>query len=254
MSSNGTIYNIQHFSVHDGPGIRTTVFFTGCPLTCWWCHNPESRSAEIEHMNGSTIGKTYTVQELFDILKKDIIFYDQSGGGVTFSGGEPVSQVDFLSEILKLCHANGIHTAIDTSGFADQGSFAKILPDTDLFLYDLKLMDPDLHKKYTSVSNICILKNLDFLLRNKARVIIRIPLVPEITNTEINIGLVQEFLGKYHPLPEINLLPYHRTAVGKYEKLNIKSKMTGSRELTKHEIENTLQLFRSSGHQVKLGG
>ena len=137
MALKGTVYNIQQFSVHDGPGIRTTVFLKGCPLTCWWCHNPESRSPEIVHANGKTIGMRYTPDELVEILIKDEVFFDQSKGGVTFSGGEPLEQPEFLFEVLKQCKANGIHTAVDTSGYAEREVFERIMPHTDLFLFDL---------------------------------------------------------------------------------------------------------------------
>ena len=205
-------------------------------------------------MNGNNLGKKYSVSELFDILQRDIVFYDESGGGVTFSGGEPLSQADYLLEILKLCHTNGIQTAVDTSGYADKEAFDKILPFTDIFLYDLKLMDPDQHKKYTSVSNKKILENLTFLLNNQGNVIIRIPMIPDITSSKNNLMLIKEFLNGFNLRPEVNLLSYHRTATGKYEKLKIKNEMEGHRDLTKQEIEENIQFFVSSGYQVKLGG
>ncbi len=149
MSTTGIIFNIQQFSVNDGPGIRTTVFFKGCPLGCWWCHNPESKSFDIEKINGKTLGQEYTVDELFKEIEKDRIFYEESNGGVTFSGGEPFSQPKFLKEILVRCKKNGISTAIDTSGYIDTNILKQFVKITDLFLYDLKLIDPVLHLKYT---------------------------------------------------------------------------------------------------------
>lgn len=253
MTIKGTVYNIQQFSVHDGPGIRTTVFFKGCPLTCWWCHNPESRSPEIVQMNGKTIGERYTPEELLEIILKDVVFYDQSGGGVTFSGGEPMEQVEFLAETLRLCRQHGIHTAVDTSGSAERKAFDRIIKHTDLFLYDLKLMDPGLQYKYTSADNSRIRENLEYLLGEGKRVIIRVPLIPGITNTSENIENMIRYLQTFNPVPEINLLPYHRTAEGKYEKLNMVNRMKGSRELTPDEIGQSLLLFESAGYPVKLG-
>lgn len=254
MSFTGTIYNIQHFSIHDGPGIRTTVFFKGCPLACWWCHNPESRSYEIQPMNGKLVGKTYSTDELLQDLLKDQVFYDESGGGVTFSGGEPMAQIDFLVEMLTLLKAKGIQTAVDTSGYTQAGAFKRVLPLTDLFLYDLKLIDEELHIKYTDESNKIILRNLIFLLQQGARVIVRIPLVPGISITPSNVSKTLDFLKNLDPSPEINLLPYHRIASGKYTALNLENKMQDVKEIDDKEIQNTLQLFLSAGLQATIGG
>lgn len=254
MSLKGTIVNIQQFSVNDGPGIRTTVFFKGCPLSCWWCHNPESISKEIITVNGKTFGREYTVEELYDILQRDMIFFDESGGGVTFSGGEPLSQVKFLKEIMIRCNNNGIHTAVDTSGFANQESLKKIIPYTDIFLYDLKIMDPDIHQKYTSVSNSLILKNLEYLVKNEAKIIIRIPLIPDITFESTNLEKMIRFLKNLDFNPEINLLPFHRIAEGKYKRLNITNRLKGKKELSDEEIFNIAKRFQSNDFKVKVGG
>lgn len=253
MSTIGTIYNIQHFSIHDGPGIRTTVFLKGCPMTCWWCHNPESRDPRIEQANGKVIGEIYSPQELFNIIKKDLIFYDQSGGGVTFSGGEPLEQATFLEEGLKLCKAGGIHTAIDTAGIVNKANLKRVIPYTDLFLFDLKLMESNEHIKYTDVPNQRILENLRFLSENNCNIIIRIPLIPDITATSSNLDQIIEFLNRLSPLPKINLLPYHRIAEGKYNRLGMENKMKGHRELSSQETEESLQRFRQSGYHVTLG-
>ena len=253
MSLKGTIYNIQRFSIHDGPGIRTTVFMKGCPLTCWWCHNPESRSPEITRMNGKTIGKRYDTEELMGILLKDTVFYDESGGGVTFSGGEPLEQSDFLTEMLRQCQDAGIHTAIDTCGSAGREVMEKVMRFTDLFLYDLKLMDGGQHIKYTSKDNGQILENLKFLLHANHRVWVRVPLIPGITNTADNLLRMRDFLAQFSPLPEVYLLPYHRTAEGKYEKLNMPNRMAGIHELSPEEIEASIRLFEASGYPVTLG-
>jgi pyruvate formate lyase activating enzyme len=254
MGLTGTLYNIQKFALHDGPGIRTTAFFKGCPLSCWWCHNPESRSPEIQPMNGRTIGKKYTVDELLEILLLDEVFYEQSGGGVTFSGGEPLNQPDFLCAVLEKSKEHGIHTAVDTSGCAPREVFERILPYTDLFLYDLKLMDASEHFKFTSVSNKGILENLKFLLHTGAGTIVRIPLIPTITDTEKNLKKILEFLKPFSPAPEIHLLPFHRTGNGKYEKLGMTNRLEDLEELSDAEIRNRQKLFESAGYKVSLGG
>lgn len=204
-------------------------------------------------MNGKTIGKRYTPGELVDILLKDEVFYDQSKGGVTFSGGEPLEQPDFLYEVLKQCRANGIHAAVDTSGYAERQTFERIKPVTDLFLYDLKLMDPELHFHYTSVDNKKIIDNLAFLLGSGCKVIVRIPLIPDITSKPENLEKILTVLSASAEPPEINLLPYHRTAEGKYERLGMINRMKGVRTLSEKEIRRSLEIFESSGYPAKLG-
>lgn len=254
MAAKGFIFNIQRFSVHDGPGIRTTVFLKGCPLRCWWCHNPEGLRFDQEKDTKPGIGKYYSAKDLFDEIKKDLIFYEESNGGVTFSGGEPLSQIDFLSEILSICNSSGINTAVDTSGYANISHFKKIKDKTDLFLYDLKLMDPIQHLNFTEVSNTEILENLDYLISNNANVIVRIPLIPEITATIENIKAISDFLKDYDCKPIINLLPFHKIAEGKYDKFGLKNKLNGGRELTKDEINDSKLIFSKSGFNVKIGG
>jgi len=254
MSASGTIFNIQHFSVNDGPGIRTTIFLKGCPLSCWWCHNPESRSPEIVEVNGKTIGKIYTVDEVFKIINKDRIFFEQSGGGVTFSGGEPLVQLSFLTEILKKCKENDIHTAVDTTGYTDKKSLDNIIPYTDLFLFDLKIIDPENHLKYTSASNEKILNNLKHFVSENSNVIIRIPLIPKITVTTENIKEIIKYLQTNSPEVEIDLLPYHKIANGKYDKLGIKNLMGNLPELTPEEIQEQVKKFESAGFTVNVGG
>jgi len=204
-------------------------------------------------MNGRTIGREYTPEKLVDILLKDRVFYEQSAGGVTFSGGEPMEQADFLGGALGLCKEYGIHTAVDTCGYAGRTAINRIMHLTDLFLFDLKLMDPAGHFYYTSVDNTTILDNLEYLLENEKKVIVRVPLIPGITVTEFNISEMTEYLGKFDPIPEINLLPYHRTAEGKYERMNLVNRMIGSRTLTDEEIIRSLEIFRSAGLPAELG-
>ncbi|TFH23120.1 MAG: radical SAM protein, partial [Bacteroidia bacterium] len=180
-----TVLDIKRFAVHDGPGIRTTVFLKGCPLSCWWCHNPESQSmkpvtVDIERkVNGRSVsgkkvyGESMEVEAVLESILKDTHFYEESGGGVTFSGGEPMMQSGGLKRLLEECKGRGLHTTVDTSGYAAQEHFEEIMDVTDLFLYDLKNMSPELHKKYTGVDNQLILSNADYLLKSGANLIFR---------------------------------------------------------------------------------
>ncbi|MEZ5082064.1 MAG: glycyl-radical enzyme activating protein [Bacteroidales bacterium] len=253
MSVKGIIFNIQRFSVHDGPGIRTTVFLKGCPLDCWWCHNPEGRYVGLDNKNGNSVGKEYSVDEVMVILEKDRIFYDESGGGVTFSGGEPLSQTDFLFEVLKRCKHDGIKTAVDTSGYSSKESFEKIIPFTDLVLFDLKIIDNTKHKKFTDVENHIILSNFEFVLKKAKRVIVRFPLIPGITMTTQNIDKVINYLKKTETKPEVNILPFHRIAEGKYLKNGFTNRMAGASELPESEIADVLALIKKFGFEVSIG-
>lgn len=252
MSTKGIIFNIQRFSVNDGPGIRTTVFMKGCPLSCWWCHNPESRKFDIETMNGREIGREYTLDELMKEIVKDRIFYDESGGGVTFSGGEPLSQPEYLEAILETAKQEGINTAVDTTGFSDRFVLTKVIDKTDLFLYDLKIIDPFWHLKYIGASNKTILDNLEYLISENANMLIRIPLIPEMVATDNNMRQIREFLNKYRHKIEINFLPYHKIAKSKYEKYGLKYQMGEVIELTDIQTENYFDEFVNSGFNVKM--
>ncbi len=254
MQPVGTIFNIQRFSIHDGPGTRTTIFFKGCPLACWWCHNPEGRSSAIEERNGQTIGREISADELMDEILKDRILYEESGGGVTFSGGEPLAQPAFLEEMLRRCREHGIHTAIDTSGYVSKASLRKALPLADLFLFDLKIMDPVKHLRYTDVSNTEIIDNLEYLLSKKARVIVRIPVIPGITFTAENLDQIAGYLRQFDPRPEVNLLPFHRIGESKYNRYNIKYRMPSKKEPNLKDIVSLSTTFEKEGIPVKIGG
>lgn len=242
-----TIFDIQRNSYVDGPGIRTTVFFKGCNLKCAWCHNPESQSLKKQIMFykdkcvgcGRCInvtekdtdfvcfndakeicGKEYTSDEVLHEIIKDKAFYDNSKGGVTFSGGECMLQIDFLCEILQKCRENGIHTAVDTAGNVPWEYFEKILNFADLFLYDIKLLDSEKHVKYTGVDNKVILDNLKKLFEYDANVLIRIPIISDVNDTEEEMYKIKKFLKPYKPL-KIELLPYHNLGTHKYDALNM---------------------------------
>lgn len=243
-----TIFSIQRNSIVDGPGIRTTVFFKGCNMKCKWCHNPESQNAEKEILfyknrcigcgdcegitaedkgfaciNGAKeiCGKDYTVDELLTLLIKDKIFYKVSQGGVTFSGGECLLQIDFLVEIMKKCKQEGIHTALDTAGNLPWSYFEKIIPYTDLFLYDIKAVNEKLHIEGTGVSNKVILNNLKRLSSDcSTEIIIRIPLIPDFNATHKEIKSISDFLCGIK-VKSVEFLPYHSMSQHKYEALNM---------------------------------
>lgn len=240
------IFDIQRNSFVDGPGIRTTVFFKGCNLKCKWCHNPESQSSKPQIMfykekctkcgrckditekdtefvcfndAKQICGKEYTAEEIFNIIQKDKLFYEISNGGVTFSGGECMLQIDFLCEILKKCKDAGIHTAIDTAGFIPWGSFERILPHTDLFLYDIKAFNNNVHKEFVGVSNELILNNLRKLLERKANVSIKIPVIPTVNDSIEEMKSIRCFLAPHKP--NVELLPYHKMGEHKYNALGM---------------------------------
>lgn len=248
----GVISNIQRFTVHDGPGIRLTVFLQGCPLSCWWCHNPEC----IKHHNADDNSEylRYDVKELMKEIRKELIFMDESGGGVTFSGGEPMMQPIFLGEILDACKKEDIHSAIDTSGLVSTDTFDSLVDKADLFLYDLKIIDNALHLKYTGASNKLILKNLKTLNDQQKKVIIRMPLIPGMTDSKQNIDDVIKLLSQLSNIKNINLLPYHSIAEGKYTKFNIPYKMKDVKVLSEDKITEIKNLFTNAGLNASIGG
>ena len=262
-----TIFEIKRFAVHDGDGIRTTVFFKGCPLKCVWCHNPEGLSIEPEtahyahkcigcgecKKDGFTpenclgeayvpYGKAITADELMDTLLEDREFYENSGGGVTLSGGECLMQADFCRELLIKLKEAGVHTAVDTCGFVSRSTLDKVIPYTDIFLYDFKAYDSDVHIKCTGVPNKIILENLEYLNSIGKPVEIRIPYVPEYNDTEME--KIAHFLAKLKNITKIRVLPYHNYASSKYSALGIENTLP-ERIPTDEEIAAARELMRS---------
>jgi pyruvate formate lyase activating enzyme len=248
----GIISNIQRFTVHDGPGIRLTVFMQGCPLTCWWCHNPEC--IRHHHIDDTDEHRRYGVKELMHEIRKEQIFIDESNGGVTFSGGEPLMQAKFLSRMLDACKAEDIHSALDTSGLANTETFNSIIDKPSLFLYDLKIINDELHEKYTGVSNKLIIKNLETLNAQQKKVIIRIPLIPKITDTDQNIDDIITLLKRLKNITKVNLLPYHSIAESKYDRLSLTNHMAGVKESDQKDINIIKKLFTDAGYQTRIGG
>ncbi len=262
-----TIFDIKRFAVHDGPGIRTTVFLKGCPLRCAWCHNPESQEREpvsvdiVRKLNGRSVpgkkvyGERMEVDQVVETLIKDMHFYEESNGGVTFSGGEPLMQPEGLVQLLEACKMHGIHTTVDTSGYASWELFEKIMPLTDLFLFDLKNMDPELHKEYTGMDNGPILSNADKLLEMGARLIFRIPVIPGINTTENEISRMVGFLKeRAEKMTEVHLLPYHRIAENKYQRLQIKQELDHVAEPDERMMQQLKEEFEHTGLKMIIGG
>jgi len=309
----GKVYDIQGFSVQDGPGIRTTIFMKGCPLRCPWCHSPESqqfhaqlswistRCVGIEECgkcldvcskqaiapgktipNPSTLepvhhiqinrnicdncgecaavcyrdalyicGTDYTVEELLDRVLKDRPFYDQSGGGVTISGGEPLSQPEFVHRLLKRLKESGIHAALDTTGYAPYDSIKQVLPYTDLFLYDLKHMDSRQHKIVTGVSNELILENVQKIAKDGGKIQVRIPVIPDFNDSKESfkaIGLFCKSLGD--AVTVIQMLPYHNLGVMKYPRIDNSNIVLEAEPPSDHKINILKKLLEDQGLPV----
>lgn len=262
MSANaGIIFRIKQYAIHDGPGIRTTVFFKGCPLDCWWCHNPEGirmapetcRSAAESGRKPETLGTRMTVEEILAAVEKDVIFYDESGGGVTFSGGEPLLQAEFLFTLLDACRQRDIHTTVDTSGYAPTDVFKKALAKADRLLFDLKLVDDAAHKKFTGVSNDLILSNFR-AARENDKVRVRFPVIPGITDNPENIDRLAQMAAVSGKIKRFDLLPYHRTAAAKYQRLGLVDRMNGTAAPTTEQLDTLKDRIVRYGFTVHVGG
>ncbi|MGD0037829.1 MAG: glycyl-radical enzyme activating protein [Bacteroidota bacterium] len=302
MNMTGLIFNIQRFSVYDGMGIRTTVFFKGCPLHCSWCHNPESlslvreialrsdrciqcgdcmaicKNGAIYRENGSyvihrerclrcgecvdvcvadaraLVGREMTVEEVMKEIRADASFFNQSGGGVTFSGGEPLLQHEFLLALLETCRMEGIHTTVDTTGFTSATILKSIAENTDLFLYDLKLFNDAMHREYTGVSNQIIFQNLKLLADWNKKVVIRIPLIPSLNDDEENIRALGAFVASLQKIQEIHLLPYHRSGIDKYQRIGMEYTLV-TLAIPNHEmLQSAERMLKQYVPQVIVGG
>lgn len=260
----GVIFDIKRYALHDGPGIRTTVFLKGCPMKCLWCHNPESQSPCIEKMKkvnkiGSQefvdsvdIGYYISPKELIKEIEKDIIFFEESGGGVTFSGGEPLMQDEFLLETLKLCKQKGIHTCVDTCGYAPKDAYRNISEYTDIFLYDIKHMDSSLHQSQTGVGNEMVLNNLELLSNMGKNIIVRYPLIPEFNISEKNINKTIEFIKQLTNISAIHLLPYHNLGKEKYVDIGRVNPLIDKPDMMKDEADKVAAIFLKEGLKCKV--
>jgi pyruvate formate lyase activating enzyme len=299
---NGLVFNIQKYSVHDGPGIRTTVFLKGCPLHCPWCHNPESMSRRREIVvlenrcigcgecrlacrygavipgegalparteecelcgacveacptqGRQLIGQEMSVSQVLETVLQDQIFYEDSSGGVTFSGGEPLSQPEFLRGLLTACRAKGVHTAVDTCGLAQPEDVVAVAALTDLFLYDLKFIDDAKHRRYTGVSNTLILENLQALGRAHGRIWLRVPIIPGINDAQADLEAAARFAATVPGVRQVNLLPFHRTGLPKARRLGQDSGLAEVQPPSAEAMRRAVDIFTKAGLAVKTGG
>jgi pyruvate formate lyase activating enzyme len=302
MSESGLVFNVQKFSLHDGPGIRTTVFLKGCPLCCAWCHNPESQLARTEIVvlenrcaacgecrracpfgqavpgRGSMptdaaecivcgqcaeacptgarqlIGQRRTITEMMEAVLQDRVFYEDSGGGVTFSGGEPLAQPGFLKSMLEACRAEGLRTAVDTCGFACTDVLLEVAGLADLVLYDLKLMDEARHRQYTGVSNGPILANLRALAQAHGNIWLRVPVIPGVNDREEDWKAAAGFAAGLHCIRQINLLPHHNLGLFKSRRMSHCHSLERVEPPTPERMERAAGIFRQHGLDVKIGG
>ncbi|HEY69493.1 MAG TPA: glycyl-radical enzyme activating protein [Anaerolineae bacterium] len=295
----GLVFDIQKFSLHDGPGIRTTVFIKGCPLVCKWCSNPESQSLKQQIMTHDircigcgkcaeacgtgaiafteagreidwekcneclecakvcpargieTVGKFMTVDEVVAKVEQDRIFYENSGGGMTVSGGEPLVQWEFVSRVLERCREKGIHTALDTCGMAPWRDLERVIEHTDLVLFDVKHMDSAIHKEGTGVGNETILENAR-KVAERTTTWVRIPLIPGFNDSESNLTRVAQFAGEIGA-EKISLLPYHNYGSSKYPKLGRTYPMEGTPRLADEKVEALKRWLETMGYRVEIG-
>jgi pyruvate formate lyase activating enzyme len=263
----GLIFDIRRYSVHDGPGIRTTVFLKGCPLNCAWCHNPESilplpqKISRCRKLNGHArvveeeIGRWLDSATVFADIIKDRIFFEESQGGVTFSGGEPLTQLAFLIEMLNMCKGSGIHTAVDTSGYAPTALFLEASAHADVLLFDIKSANPTRHNAFTGVDNALIISNMLALPINGPEVFVRIPVIPGFNDSLDDMRQILDIVCKVKaPIARVDLLPFHRLGRQKYEALGMAAPPAFGPEPERDSMEQFMQVFSEAGFGVKLGG
>ncbi len=246
----GLIYNIQRYSLHDGPGIRTIIFLKGCPLRCKWCSNPESQKMEIETMKSKEIGRIATVGEILDIASRDKVFYEGSNGGITLSGGEALMQPDFAQALVCEAKKRNIHVAIETTAFQRWNVLWKVIEKVDLILLDIKVMDSKLHKQFVGVSNELIIQNARKMAKMNKNIIVRIPIIPGHNDDWNNLANTSKFC-KNVGIKKIEFLPYHPLGEGKYEKLNRKYELKGLKPPSKERLRDiALKLQKEFGVDV----
>ncbi len=249
----GIVFDIREFTVHDGPGIRTTVFLKGCPLRCCWCHNPEGLSQSPQLIEGPAgqrkVGVEYTSQELAAILNRQADILRLNDGGITFSGGEPLAQTAFVSEVID--NLEDLHVLLDTSGYAAEQQFKLIVAKCKLIYFDLKLIDPVAHSRYTGLDNLAILHNLRLLPKLGVPYVIRVPLIPGVTDTHQNLSAIANTVVNMPGLIRVDLLPYNLAAGGKYKSLGLNFRPP----YDEHRSVNTNSLvFQDAGIPVRIGG
>ena len=296
----GRVFNIQRFSTEDGPGIRTTVFLKGCPLTCLWCANPESQQIrrQVAHNDAlcdkcgrcapvcgrqaisitesgiridrnlcddcgdcvkvcgprslRMIGDDKTVDEVMEEILRDRHYYRSSQGGVTCSGGEPLNQAPFVAELFARCQDAGLHTTLDTTGHGSARAFSEVLKHTDLVLFDLKVMDDALHRRTTGITNRQILKNARLVSGSSAQMIIRVPLIPGVSDTDENLTAIARFVKELRPGIVVNVLPYHRFGMNKYAMLDQPYPMNDAQPLEHERVAQIVEMFEAQGLECEV--
>lgn len=293
----GFVFNIQRYCLHDGPGIRSSVFLKGCPLNCWWCHNPESQTRQPEiHVIVSRclrcgeciaacpqhqaspegadpaactrcgccvevcptgardlIGRQMSVDQVLQEVLRDRVFFDDSGGGVTVSGGEPLLQPDFVLALLAACRAHAVHTSLDTCGYAPQQTLLDAAPLTDLFLYDVKTLDDTAHQRHTGVSNQIILANLDALAQVHHRIWIRVPLIPGFNDSASQLAAIAHHVADIPSVEQVHLLPYHDMGQHKRSRTRVAQPAEPHIPSTQ-QLQAAAETFRACGLQTYIGG
>lgn len=254
----GRIFDIQRFSVHDGPGIRTIVFLKGCFLRCKWCCNPESQEYDIQTMTvqgkPKIIGRDVTVDEVLDEVKRDMPYYRRSGGGITLSGGEALFQPEFGVALLSACKDTGINTAMESTGYAKYETIEKFLPYLDLYLMDIKHMNAAKHKEFTGVSNELILENAIKIALSGTKLIIRVPVIPGFNDSKEEIKAIALFAKTLVGVTELHLLPYHRLGQDKYMGLNRPYHLEKIKLVSEEWMEELRAVVRSCGLTSQIGG
>jgi pyruvate formate lyase activating enzyme len=249
--TSGIIFDIKEFTIHDGPGIRTTVFLKGCPLSCMWCHNPEGQSRQpqvIRGLAGERIaGKKYTVIELAALLNQQVYILRANEGGITFSGGEPLLQADFVAEVIDLL--DDVHVLLDTSGYGQEQDFRRLVNRSDLVFFDLKLIDGIAHQHYTGCDNNLILRNLHLLNEMGKPFVARVPLVPGVTDTNQNLAGIVQALRGLSGLLRVDLLPYNKAAGSKYRYAGMEFRPDYDES---HELNLNTALFEQAGIEVSI--
>ncbi len=301
-SPSGTLFAIKRYALHDGPDLRVTIFFKGCPLSCQWCHNPEGMDTGLrilslpakcvgcgecsracpQHalsqgnagmlrnlalcttcgtcaevcpaLTHEAVGRQWSVPEVMDEIEKELPFFTGTRGGVTFSGGEPLAQPEFLERMLIACGQLGLHRAVDTSGFASAGTVRSIARHTDLFLFDLKHMDPIAHRRLTGVDNALILSNLRLLAQSGARIAPRLPLIPGMNDDEENIRRTGLLAASLPGIRSVDVLPYHASARGKYAKLGLPYPGESIKQSDPDNVDRTVDILQHCGLEVRIGG
>lgn len=254
----GRIFDIQRYSIHDGPGIRTIVFLKGCVLRCKWCCNPESQEFGIQTMNvdgkDKIIGRDVTVAEVMDTIRRDIPYYRRSNGGMTLSGGESLCQPEFAKALFEGAHHLGINTAIESTGYAKFEIIETLLPDIDYFLMDIKHMDAEKHEKFTGKRNELVLENARKIAASGVNLTIRVPVIPGFNCKKTEIRQIADFAASLPEVKEIHLLPYHRLGQDKYAGLSRDYALLGVEPIPADHMNELKQEAEKSGLHCQIGG